>query len=126
MRVEVNMVAKSAKEAAKYYEKLFNAITKMETDHEGQLNEVVLEVGGTDIRILDENPDFGLVAPTDESIASTWLSVYVEDIYQLNEVCHEQNCQIISPITEFNEGRAINLVFKDVFNHVWVINQIIK
>jgi len=126
MRVEVNMVAKSAKEAAKYYEKLFNAITKMETDHEGQLNEVVLEVGGTDIRILDENPDFGLVAPTDESIASTWLNVYVEDIYQLNEVCHEQNCQIISPITEFNEGRAINLVFKDVFNHVWVINQIIK
>ncbi len=87
------------------------------------MNEAIIKIGGVEIRILNKNKEYGLIAPTSETVSSMWINLIVDDI---NEVCDKAvnlNCNIISPVTEFKEMNAINAVFSDKYNYTWVINQ---
>lgn len=123
MKLEINMVVSDAKQAAGYYSRIFSATILSKTDLERELNETRMVVGDTEIRVLNENKDYGLVAPTSESVSSMWINLYVNDIKEVCDNAIQNDCIFISPITEFPESNAINAVIKDKFNHVWVINQ---
>lgn len=126
MKVQINMVVKNARESADYYEKLFGAKILSKTDLEQSLNETMMLIGDTEIKVLDENKEYSLLAPTDESLSSMWINLYVDDINKQVQLAEKSDCLIISPVTEFNGGKAINAVFKDKYGHIWIINQIIK
>ena len=126
MEVEINMVVNDARESADYYASLFGATILSKTDLEKELNEIIMEIGGVDIRVLNENKDYGLIAPTSESVSSMWINLIVDDINATCAKAVELDCNMISPITEFPEANAINAVFSDKYNHTWVINQKMK
>ena len=123
MKLEINMVVKGAKESADYYKSLFGAKILSKTDLESELNEIQMEIGGVEIKVLNENADYGMIAPTSESVKSTWINLIVDDIKATIDKAVELECNIISPITEFPDSKAINAVFSDRYNHIWVINQ---
>ena len=122
MKLEINMVVKDARESADYYTLLFGATILSKTDLETQLNEMVMEIGGVVIKVLNENKDYGLIAPSGPG-GSMWINLIVDDIKTVVDKAVELECNMISPITEFPEMNAINAVFSDRYNHVWVINQ---
>lgn len=123
MKLEINMVVLDAKEAGKYYKELFNADILSTTDLDAGQNETMIKLGETKVRILDQNKDLMLFAPTPESINSFWANIYITDINDLVTRAVNLACIIISPITEFPNG-AINVVFRDKYNHIWVVNQL--
>lgn len=121
MKTEVNMIVKSAVEAAGYYEKLLNAEVISITNLELGSNEAKFKIGDTAFRILDENPDYGMYAPKDGVPASIGINLIVKNIDKMSETAKNLSCDIISPVTDF--GHAINMVIKDKFGHIWVVNQ---
>lgn len=123
MKLEINMIVKNAKEAAKFYKKLFDAEILSETDLEIGLNEVRMVIADTSFRILDENIDFGFVAPAIGIPASVGFNMFVNDIYRQADLAKSLGCVMLSPVTEFPEQNAINAVFTDVYGHTWVLNQ---
>jgi len=122
MRLEVNMVVSDAKAAGKYYEKLLKAEILSETDYDLGMNEVMIKLGGFEVRVMDQNEKFGMFAPTKAGGGSMWLNIWVEDIEAYFEHVVNQGVNVMSPVQEF-PGPAKNAVFSDKFNHVWVINQ---
>ncbi len=123
MKLEINMIAKSAKEAGEYYKSLFGATLISSTNLQEEMNETIIKIGGVEIRILNENKDYGLVAPTGETINTMWINLIVDDINEIFDKISELNCTVISPITQFKEMNAVNGVLKDKYNYIWVINQ---
>lgn len=121
MKLEINMVVKDAKAAGEFYSKLFDAKIISETDVKLGMNEVIMKIANTQVRVLDENIEYGLVAPAKEVIPSLSINIFVDDIYATIKLAEELGCAIISPITKFEH--AINAVLSDVFGHLWIINQ---
>ena len=126
MKAEINMVVNNAREATDFYQALFGVEVLSKTDLEGNVNEGKISFGNIVVRVLDENKDYGLHAPTPETTSAMWLNIYVEDIEVVFKNAMEMGCVSISPVTKFDEANAINAVFSDQFNHVWVLNQIME
>ena len=123
MKLEINMVVSDAVEAADFYKDLFNAEIISKTDLEKSMNETRMVIGGTEIRVLDENKDVGLIAPSENTTSSMWINIYVDDINKQCKIAEDNECVIISPVTEFPDNNAINAVFKDKYGHIWILNQ---
>ena len=122
MRLQINMVVSSPKEAAVFYKELFEAEILSTTDLDKGQNETMMNLGVVEVKVLEENKDLMLLAPTPESMGSFWANLYVEDIRKVVKKAEELNCVIISPVVEYENG-AINAVIRDKFNHIWVLNQ---
>lgn len=123
MKLEINMIVNEAKKAADFYSKLFGAEILSVTDLDQGMNETMMVVAGVEFRVLDENPDFGMVAPTENSPVPMGVNLFVDDINKQAETAKELGCTILMPVTEYPDSNAINFVFRDVFSHTWVINQ---
>ncbi len=82
-----------------------------------------MENAGIDIRVMNENKDFGLFAPTTPGTGSTWLNLIVDDIDAFFSYAEKEGANVLSPVQEFPEIPAKNCVFADKFNNTWVINQ---
>lgn len=123
MRLEINMIVSNAKEAGDYYKKVLHAEIVSQTDNAAGMNETMMTLGGTEIRVLDENKEFGLIAPTEGGAGSIGLNLFVDDIDAFFNNVVQAGCKVLSPVQDFPEIPAKNAVFSDKFNHVWVINQ---
>lgn len=123
MRLEVNMIVNGAKEAAGYYEKVLKAEIISKTDLADEMNEVMMKLGGTEIRVLNENKEYGLIAPKEGESGSLGLNLIVDDIEEFFNNAVAEGCKVISPVQEFPQIPAKNAVIMDKFNHVWVLNQ---
>lgn len=123
MRLEINMIVSSAKEAGKYYEKVLGAEILSQTDLQQGANETMLRLAGIEVRLLDENKSLGLVAPVEGGTPSMSINLFVEDLDVYFANIESNGCQVLSPVTDFPHIPAKNAVFKDKFNHIWVVNQ---
>ena len=113
MKLEVNVIVRSAKEAADFYMNLFGAKILSKTDLDQGNNETKMVVANTEFRVLDENPEYGLVGPKEGVPASIGINLFVDDIHAQAKIAEELGCETLSPVTDF--GHAMNTVFKDVF-----------
>lgn len=123
MKLEINMIVTDAKASADYYKDILNAEIVSQTNNEIGMNEVIMKLGGVKIRVLDENKDMGITAPTQAGSQSIGINLFVDDIDAFFNNAIEKGCNILSPIQVFPEIPAKNAVFSDKFNHLWVINQ---
>lgn len=123
MKIEINMIVSDARESADYYEKILNAKIISKTDNERGMNETMMKLGEVDVRVLDENQEMGMFAPSQVGGQSIGINLFVDDIESFVDIITKEDCKILSPITEFPEIPAKNAVFSDKFNHLWVVNQ---
>lgn len=126
MKIEINMVTTDAVESAKLYQSIFGFEIISLSDEKAELSEAKLHANNFIIQILNENKDYGLIAPTDSSVQSMWLNVIVSEIEDVVKRAKNNGSIIISDITTFKEAGMKNAVIKDKYNHVWVINQRLK
>lgn len=122
MRLEVNMVVSSAREASDYYKNLLKADILSTTDQNQGMNETMMKIGETEIRVLEENKELGMFAPEKVGGGSVWMNIWVDDIDKYFDHIVKEEVHVISPVQEY-PGPAKNAVFSDKFNHVWVVNQ---
>lgn len=94
------------------------------TDYPKGTNEAVFTIYDTRFHMLDENPEYQLIAPKPGQPQSVWFNVLVPDIQAVYDKAMAAGCAEIQPVTEMPEMGAANAMFSDTFGYVWMLHQI--
>lgn len=89
-------------------------------------NEVIFTLYGVRFHMLDENPQFSLIAPTPESPKSIWFNILVPDIKETYAKALSAGCTEVQPVNEMPDYGVSNAVFSDSFGYVWMLHQMHK
>lgn len=122
--VEFDFVVKNSLEALKLYEGIFDVERIEVTNFPAGQNEVVFSIFGTRFHMLDENPEFHLIAPNSESPQSFWFNIAVPDIKAVHNKAISSGCTEIQAVTEMPDFGISNSIFSDPFGYVWMLHQI--
>lgn len=88
--VEMDMVVTDSLKALSEYEEVFEVERIEVTDFPRGLNEAVFTIYGTRFHLLDENPDYFLIAPGEDSNHSFWFNVLVENLDEVFNLAKEK------------------------------------
>jgi len=124
--VEVNMVVSDSIEALELYEAIFDVQRIEVTNFERGMNEAVFTIYGVRFHLLDENPEYQLIAPKENNTKSMWINVAVPDIKKTFDKAIEAGCSVIQPITEMKDFGVSNAVIADKFGYIWMLHEIHK
>lgn len=122
--VEIDFVVKDCLESLALYEKIFEVEPIEVTSFPKGQNEAVFSIYGTRFHILDENPEFQLIAPKPGDSTSLWFNVLVPDIQKVHEAAMNAGCTQIQEITDMMDFGVSNSVFTDPFGYMWMLHQI--
>lgn len=122
--VEIDFVVKDCLAALPLYERIFDVVRVEATALPVGQNEAVFTVYGVRFHILDESPDYGLVAPKSGDPKPMWLNVLVEDIAATWDAAMAAGCAPIQPVTEMPAMGVRNAMFTDPFGYVWMLHQL--
>jgi PhnB protein len=122
--VEIDFIVPDCQAALNLYRKIFEIVPSEVTQLPKGQNEVIFTLYGTRFHMLDENPDFGMAAPSPESTPSVWFNVAVPDIHQVNRAALKVGCLQVQPVTELPQYGVSNCLFKDPFGYLWMLHQV--
>lgn len=122
--IELDMVVPDSLLALKLYEKIFDLERVEVTDFDKGQNEVIFTLYGLNIHMLDESPDIGLNAPSDNSLFPIWLNVTVPDIEETFTKAMDQGCTDIQPVQEVDDFGVSNAIFVDPYGYQWMLHQV--
>src|SRR5699024_10427812 len=89
-------------------------------------NEVIFSLYDVRFHLLDENPEFYLIAPTSDDPKTSWVNVSVPDIQVTYNKAMESGCTKIQEVTELPDYGVSNAIFMDPFGYIWMLHQIHK
>lgn len=79
---------------------------------------------GVRFHLLDENPQYQMIAPKEGDSKPMWVNVLVLDIKETYKKAIDAGCTEIQPVTELMDFGVSNAVFSDRFGYVWMLHQI--
>ncbi len=121
--VEIDFVVKDSLAALRLYESIFEVERIEVSGFPVGSNEAVFSIYGVRMHLLDENPDFHLVAPGPEGQGSMWLNVLVPDIRATFDKAMAAGCTELHQVTEMAEMGVSNAIFRDPYGYVWMLHQ---
>lgn len=122
--VEIDFVVPNSLEALDFYEKIFDVETQEVTDFDKGQNEAIFSLYGVRFHMLDENPDFQLLAPKPDDPKPMWFNIMVPDIEETFRKALEAGCKEIQPITKMEALGLSNGIFSDPYGYIWMLHQI--
>lgn len=122
--VEIDFVVKNSKVALEQYSSIFEVVIVEATDFKVGNNEAVFTIYGTRFHMLDENPEYQLFAPKEDSNQSFWFNVVVPSIQVVFDKAVAAGATVIQPITKMEEMGISNAMFLDSFGYVWMLHEI--
>ncbi|SEM77287.1 Uncharacterized conserved protein PhnB, glyoxalase superfamily [Mesobacillus persicus] len=124
--VELDLVVKDSLKALELYEGIFE-IERVEVSNlpRGE-NEAVFTLYGVRFHLLDENPEFHLIAPSPDDPKTSWVNVTVPDIKETYEKAMGLGCTEIQAVTELPDYGVSNAIFMDTFGYIWMLHQVHK
>ncbi|MDF2857472.1 MAG: hypothetical protein K0Q87_3323 [Neobacillus sp.] len=124
--VEIDMVITDSLKALELYEKVFDIERVEVTDFPKGENEVIFTIYGVRFHMLDENPNFKLIAPKSDEPKSVWFNILVPDIKETFLKAVSAGCTVVQPITELPDYGVSNAMFNDAFGYHWMLHQVHK
>lgn len=122
--VEIDFVIDDSLEALQLYEQIFEVERIEVTDLQKGQNEVIFSIYDVNFHMLDENPEFGLKAPTPEEPNTIWFNVTVPDIEETYSKAMDAGGIEVQGVTELPDFGVSNAIFTDPFGYVWMLHQI--
>ncbi|MFD1850442.1 VOC family protein [Oceanobacillus bengalensis] len=122
--VEVDLVVSDCLKAFELYEKIFDIERVEVSDLPKGENEAVFTLYGVRFHMLDENPEFQLIAPTQDDPKTIWFNVSVPDIKETYQEAMRLGFTEIQAVTELPDYGISNAIFMDSFGYVWMLHQI--
>lgn len=122
--VEFDFVVKDSLKALELYEKIFPVKRVEVSDFKPGTNEVVFTIFEARFHMLDENPEYYLVAPKEGHPQSFWFNIMVNDIDKTYQAAMENGCSEIQGVTRMEEFGISNAQFLDPFGYVWMLHEI--
>ena len=124
--VEIDLVVTDSLKALELYENIFEIERIEVSDLPKGTNEAVFTLYGVRFHMLDENPEFQLVAPTKDDPKTIWFNVSVPDIKETYAKAMSLGCTEIQAVTDLPDYGVSNAMFMDSFGYVWMLHQIHK
>lgn len=122
--VEFDFVVTESLKALELYEQIFDLVKIEVTDLPKGENEVVFSIYDTQFHMLDENPEFQLLAPALDGSHSFWFNVIVPDITNTHMKALSLGCSEVQPVLELLEFGVSNSCIKDTFGYTWMLHQV--
>lgn len=124
--VEIDMVVTDSLKALELYEKIFDIERVEVTNFSKGENEVIFSLYGVRFHMLDENPQFELIAPKPDGPKPIWFNVMVPDINVTYSKALSEGCTEVQPVTEVPDYGVSNAMFTDTFGYFWMLHQVHK
>ncbi len=124
--VEIDMIVKDSLKALELYKKIFEIEPVEVTDFPQGQNEVVFNLYGVRFHMLDENPEYNLLAPDKDNHQTIWFNIMVPDIKEVYQKAMDAGCKELQPVTEIPDFGVFNAIFNDPFGYQWMLHQIEK
>lgn len=124
--VEIDMVVLDSLQALELYEKIFDLEPIEVTAFSRGENEVVFSLYGVRFHMLDENPQFEMIAPKPGDPKPIWFNIMVPDIEETYTKAIDQGCTEVQGVTEMKDYGVSNAIFSDPFGYLWMLHQIHK
>ncbi|MBC1934972.1 VOC family protein [Listeria grandensis] len=124
--VEIDFVVTDSLKALHLYQQIFDIEVVESTNFPRGTNEAVFTLHGTRFHLLDENPEFQLVAPKAENPTSVWFNVTVPNIQETFDKAVQAGSKILQEPTEMIDFGITNAMFTDEFGYTWMLHQIHK
>ncbi|RSL29303.1 VOC family protein [Salibacterium salarium] len=124
--VEIDLVVTDSLKALELYEKIFETERIEVSNLPRGENEAVFTLYGVQFHMLDENPQFHLIAPKPDDPKTSWVNVTVPDIKETYKKAMDLGCTEIQPVTEMADYGVSNAIFMDPFGYVWMLHQVHK
>lgn len=123
--VEIDFVVEDSLKALNLYETIFDSIERVEvSDLPKGTNEAVFTLYGVRLHMLDENPEYQLIAPTTDDPKTMWFNIAVPDIKETYTKAINAGCTEVQPVTDMPDYGISNAIFMDPFGYVWMLHQI--
>lgn len=122
--IELDMIVKDSLAALEAYRSVFEINTLQETSYDRGMNEVIFSIYDFTIHLLDENSDYGLVAPQEDQIFPFWINVTVTDIRDTYDKALAAGFTEIQAITKLPDFGVSNAVIKDPFGYQWMLHEV--
>ena len=122
--VEIDFVVEDSLAALKLYEQIFEVQRIEVTEFPKGKNEAVFTIYGVRFHMMDENPEYKMIAPDPESIRSVWFNITVPDIETVHKVAIGAGCREIQSVIDMPEQGLSNSVFKDPNGYLWILRQV--
>ncbi|MDX8044974.1 VOC family protein [Gracilibacillus sp. S3-1-1] len=122
--IEIDLVVTDSLQALTLYEKIFE-LERVEVSNlpKGE-NEVIFSLYNVHFHMLDENPEFQLIAPTADDPKTIWFNITVPDIKETFKKAIEAGCTEIQPVTDLPDYGVTNAMFLDPYGYVWMLHQV--
>ena len=121
---EINFVVPDSLKALALYEKLFDIEPIEVTNFPRGENEVVFQLYGVRFHMLDENPQFQLMAPKPGDPKPIWFNITVPDIEATYAKALSEGCSEVQPVTKIEAMGVSNAIFSDPFGTIWMLHQV--
>ncbi len=124
--VEIDMIVTDSLKALELYEKIFDIERIEVTDFPKGENEVVFLLYGVRFHMLDENPQFEMIAPKPDDPKPIWFNIMVSDIDKTYSKAMSEGCTEVQPVTEIPDYGVSNAIIYDNYGYMWMLHQVHK
>ncbi|MFC4668513.1 VOC family protein [Seohaeicola nanhaiensis] len=123
-RVTPYLVAKGAETAIKFYVQVFDAkeIFRLTDPEDGRIGHAELSIGGSEIYLADEYPDFGALSPDTLGGSPVTLHILVADCDATVAAAEQAGALVLRLPADQSYGERVAQV-QDPFGHRWMIAQ---
>ena len=123
---EIDFVVQDSLKALELYEKIFDIERIEVTDFSEGENEVIFSLHGVRFHMLDENPEFEMIAPKPGDPKPIWFNIIAPDIEETFAKAIGEGCAQVQPVTEMKGMGVSNAIFVDPFGYLWMLHQVHK
>lgn len=124
--VEIDFIVPDSVKALETYERIFPVERLEVTGYAVGQNEAVFTIFGSRFHLLDENPEYQMLAPHPGASLPVWFNVVVPDIRDTWAKAMVAGCTAVQPVTEMEPMGVINAMFTDPFGYVWMLHQVLR
>ncbi|QPR66633.1 VOC family protein [Lysinibacillus macroides] len=122
--VEIDMVVTDSLKALALYEKIFDIERVEVTDFPVGKNEVVFKLYDVRFHMLDENPEYQMIAPKPDDPKPIWFNILVPNIAETYEKAINAGCKEVQPVTKMPDFGISNAMFSDEFGYLWMLHEL--
>lgn len=123
---EIDIVVYDSLQALALYKKIFDIEPIEVTDFSRGKNEVVFTLYGVRFHLLDENPQFQMIAPKPGDPKPIWFNIMIPNINETFSMALSAGCTQVQPVTEMEAMGVSNAIFTDPFGYLWMLHQVHK
>jgi uncharacterized glyoxalase superfamily protein PhnB len=124
--VEIDMIVPDSLEALRLYESIFDVKRIEATDFPKGSNEVVFSIYGVRFHMLDENPDFQMIAPKPGDPKPNWYNITVPNIQKTYKDALGAGCAEVAPIAEIETHGVKTAMFSDPIGYIWQLHEVVR